>query len=161
MVKEAQDKKIKKETVEKKSVDKKVAAKKTVEKRIDRFQATGRRKSAVARVALFAGSGKLIVNKKPIETYFNRETHRLKIMQPFDVTNTTGKFNVRVSVNGGGETGQADAIRHGISRALIIADIAHRAALKSGGFLTRDSRMKERKKYGQKRARKKFQYSKR
>lgn len=125
------------------------------------FQAIGRRKTSVARVMLSSGEGKISVNKRPFEDYFNRETHRLVILQPFKATDTTGKFDVRANVNGGGVSGQAEAIRHAISRALVIADNAYKASLKSGGFLTRDSRMKERKKYGQKRARKRFQYSKR
>jgi len=127
----------------------------------ERVQATGRRKTAVARIILLSGKGEIRVNSRTFEEYFNRETHRLIIMQPFNVTNTAGKFNIRANVSGGGMTGQAEAIRHGISRALIATDDALRAPLKSGGFLTRDPRRKERKKYGQKRARKRFQYSKR
>ena len=130
-------------------------------KKIERFRATGRRKRAVARVILLSGEGKITINKRLFENYFSRETDRLIIMQPFAVTNTSGKFDVRANVNGGGTTGQAGAIRHGISRALILTDSSYRATLKSGGFLTRDARRKERKKYGQKRARKRFQYSKR
>ena len=127
----------------------------------DRYQATGRRKKAVARVILLPGDGKIKVNHRTFETYFNRETHRLLIMQPFSITNTKGKFDLRVNVVGGGLSGQAIAVRHGLSRALTLADMAHRAALKTAGFLTRDPRRKERKKYGRKRARKRFQYSKR
>ncbi len=126
-----------------------------------KYQATGRRKRAVARIWLFEGQGKINVNGRIFEDYFNRETDRLVIMQPFEVTDTKDKFDVRANVTGGGTSGQADAVRHGISRALILADNAYRKALKSGGFLTRDPRKKERKKYGRKRARKRFQYSKR
>ena len=135
--------------------------KKVTVKKSDTIQATGRRKTATARIRLSSGEGKISVNKKPIENYFVRETHRLIIMQPFNVTNTTGKFDLSANVGGGGMSGQAVAIRHGISRALVMADDANKATLKAGGFLTRDSRRKERKKYGQKRARKRFQYSKR
>jgi len=124
-------------------------------------RATGRRKKAAARIFLKPGQGTIRVNHKKFEEYFERETHRLIIMQPFEVTNTVGKFDVVVNVRGGGKTGQALAIRHGISRSLCLVDEANRKALKPGGFLTRDARRKERKKYGQKRARKRFQYSKR
>lgn len=127
----------------------------------ERFQATGRRKQAVARVFLMPGAGKIMVNDRAFENYFIRETHRLIIMQPFSVTNTTDKFDVMATVDGGGMSGQAEALRHGISRALLLADPSHRPALKKSGFLTRDPRRKERKKYGRKRARKRFQYSKR
>jgi len=128
---------------------------------MDKFLATGRRKRATARVWLYEGDGKITVNKRAFEEYFNRETHRLVIMQPFVATDSVGKFSMRITVVGGGCTGQAVAVRHGISRALVKADEAFKATLKAGGFLTRDSRRKERKKYGQKRARKRFQYSKR
>jgi small subunit ribosomal protein S9 len=128
---------------------------------IEKIQATGRRKTAVARVFLCPGEGKITVNDRKLEDYFLRETDRLIIMQPFAATKTTGTFDVMANVNGGGVNGQAEATRHAISRALIKADTAYRATLKSGGFLTRDARRKERKKYGQKRARKRFQYSKR
>ncbi|MFH1753822.1 MAG: 30S ribosomal protein S9 [Candidatus Omnitrophota bacterium] len=130
-------------------------------KNTDKYRATGRRKEASARIMIQSGDGKIKVNKRVFEEYFIRETHRLIIMQPFNITNTKGKFNVTVNVAGGGMTGQAMAVRHGISRALVLADEAYKKALKTGGFLTRDSRRKERKKYGQKRARKRFQYSKR
>ena len=136
-------------------------AKKIVQKKGDGIQATGRRKRSVARVLLFPGQGKVSVNNRTFENYFNRETHRLIILQPFGATNTTDKFDMSVNVNGGGLSGQAIAVRHGIARALVVADISHRGALRAGGFLTRDPRRKERKKYGQKRARKRFQYSKR
>ncbi len=132
-----------------------------VKKVKDRCQATGRRKEATARILLQTGDGTIKINKRIFEDYFIRETHRLIIMQPFNITDTKGKFNVIANVRGGGMTGQAIAVRHGISRALVMADEAYKKTLKSGGFLTRDSRRKERKKYGQKRARKRFQYSKR
>ena len=129
--------------------------------KVDKFQATGRRKSSVARVFLLAGTGKISVNNRSFENYFPRETHRLIIMQPFNATDTLGKFDVRANVTGGGASGQAGALRHGISRALMIADNSYKSALRAGGFLTRDPRRRERKKYGRKRARKRFQYSKR
>jgi small subunit ribosomal protein S9 len=122
---------------------------------------TGRRKTAVARVRLAPGTGKVTVNGRPIENYFTVETMRVLALQPLVVTETAGKFDVRVSVSGGGPSGQAGAVRHGISRALLRVDIALRPTLKAQGFLTRDPRMKERKKYGQPGARKRFQYSKR
>ena len=129
--------------------------------KVDKFQATGRRKSSVARIFLLAGTGKISINKRSFENYFPRETHRLIIMQPFNATDTLGKFDVRANVTGGGASGQAGALRHGISRALMIADNSYKSALRAGGFLTRDPRRRERKKYGRKRARKRFQYSKR
>jgi small subunit ribosomal protein S9 len=125
------------------------------------FLGTGRRKSAVARVRLAAGSGKITVNGKPLETYFKVESQRTLVTQPLNVTDSASKFDVRVNVSGGGVTGQAGAVRHGIARALLDVDTNFRATLKSEGFLTRDPRMKERKKYGQPGARKRFQYSKR
>lgn len=127
----------------------------------EKFQATGRRKQATARVFLLPGAGKINVNDRVFEEYFLRETDRLIIMQPFNATSTVGKFDVKATVTGGGVSGQAEALRHGISRALTLADPTYRPALKKGGFLTRDPRRKERKKYGRKRARKRFQYSKR
>lgn len=126
-----------------------------------KFKATGRRKEAAARVELSYGEGKITVNKTPYEEYFSRETDRIIINQPFVVTNTMNKFNVSALVNGGGLTGQAGALRHGISRALSIAETELRTILRKGGFLTRDPRTKERKKYGQKGARKRFQWTKR
>jgi len=126
------------------------------------FKATGRRKEATARVRLLTpGAGRITVNKKPFEEYFLRETDRLVINQPFVATNTVSKFDVQALVDGGGLSGQAGALRHGIARALVLADNEHRTALRQGGFLTRDPRMKERKKYGQKGARKRFQWTKR
>ncbi|MGD0253552.1 MAG: 30S ribosomal protein S9 [Verrucomicrobiota bacterium] len=125
------------------------------------FLGTGRRKTAVARVRLATGNGKIIVNGRPFENYFPLETLRSTVAQPLAVTGTAEKFDVRVIVTGGGPNGQAGAVRHGIARALIVADATLRGALKAEGLLTRDSRMKERKKYGQPGARKRFQYSKR
>ena len=126
-----------------------------------RYYGTGRRKSSVARVYLVPGSGKITVNKRDIEEYFGHETLKLIIRQPLEVTGTTGKFDISINVCGGGTTGQAGAIRHGISRALLEADSDFRPALKKAGFLTRDPRMKERKKYGLKAARRAPQFSKR
>ena len=112
------------------------------------YYGTGRRKSAVARVYLMPGKGNIVINKRGIDDYFGLETLKLIVRQPLELTSTLGKFDVRVSVFGGGYTGQAGAIRHGISRALLIADGDFRQPLKRAGFLTRDPRMKERKKYG-------------
>ena len=126
-----------------------------------RYYGTGRRKSSVARVYLVPGSGKITVNKRDIEEYFGLETLKLIIRQPLEVTGTTGKFDININVCGGGTTGQAGAIRHGIARALLEADPEFRPALKKAGYLTRDPRMKERKKYGLKKARRAPQFSKR
>ena len=125
------------------------------------FWGTGRRKTSVARVRLVPGSGKVIVNKKDIDDYFNYETLRVLAKEPLLITDTNEKYDVLVNVEGGGFTGQAGAIRHGISRALIESDGELRPILKKAGFLTRDSRMTERKKYGFKKARKSPQFSKR
>lgn len=125
------------------------------------FYGTGRRKSSVARVRLYPGSGSITVNGRDIDDYFGLETLKLIMNQPFGVTNTVGKFDVIVNVKGGGVSGQAGAIRHGIARALLLADETYRPALKKAGFLTRDPRMKERKKYGLKAARRASQFSKR
>ena len=125
------------------------------------FLGTGRRKTAIARVRLASGSGKITVNGRAFENYFPLETLRSTVSQPLALTGNTEKFDVRVNVIGGGPNGQAGAVRHGIARALIVADATLRGALKAEGLLTRDSRMKERKKYGQPGARKRFQYSKR
>ena len=125
------------------------------------FLGTGRRKTSVARVRLSSGSGKVTVNGRAFETYFPTDSLRMVVQQPFVVTNMTDKFDVRVNVTGGGPAGQAGAVRHGISRALLLADAALRPSLKAEGLLTRDPRMKERKKYGQPGARKRFQFSKR
>ena len=126
-----------------------------------KFYGTGRRKSSVARVYLVAGTGKIVVNKRSIDEYFSLETLKTIVRQPLALTETVEKFDVLVTVHGGGTTGQAGAIRHGISRALLEADADYRPSLKKAGFLTRDSRMKERKKYGLKKARKAPQFSKR
>ncbi|MDB6123661.1 MAG: ribosomal protein [Pedosphaera sp.] len=125
------------------------------------FLGTGRRKTSVARVRLASGTGKIMVNGRAFEVYFPTDSLRMVVTQPLTVTATTGKFDVRVNVQGGGATGQAGAVRHGIARALLEADAALRPTLKSEGLLTRDSREKERKKYGQPGARKRFQFSKR
>jgi small subunit ribosomal protein S9 len=125
------------------------------------FLGTGRRKTSVARVRLAAGSGKFVVNGRPMENYFVVDSQRLLVMQPLVATESGSKFDIRVNVRGGGPTGQAGAVRHGIARALLEADVNLRPTLKSHGYLTRDSRMRERKKYGQPGARKRFQYSKR
>jgi small subunit ribosomal protein S9 len=125
------------------------------------FYATGKRKNAIARVLLKPGSGRLVINDRPIDSYFGRPTSRMVIMQPFELTQTAGRFDVTVSVHGGGLSGQAGAIKHGISKALLEVDSNFRSMLKSAGFLTRDSRVKERKKYGKRAARASFQFSKR
>lgn len=125
------------------------------------YTATGRRKTSVARVIMRPGSGQIIVNKKPIETYFPRETLRMMIRQPLELTGMIGKLDIFANVDGGGLSGQAGALKHGISRALVLMDTDLRTRLKKEGFLTRDPREKERKKYGQKGARKRFQFSKR
>ncbi len=125
------------------------------------FYGTGRRKESVARVRLYPGSGAVTINDQDIDAYFGLETLKLIVNQPFEVTGTSGKFDVICTVKGGGLSGQAGAIRHGLSRALLEADPSNRPALKSAGFLTRDPRMKERKKYGLKAARRAPQFSKR
>ena len=128
----------------------------------EQYFGTGRRKSSVARVILVPGNGKITINKRDIDEYFGLETLKLIVRQPLALTNTAAKFDVLVNVEGGGFTGQAGAIRHGIARALLEVDTdAYRADLKAAGFLTRDSRMKERKKYGLKGARRAPQFSKR
>jgi len=125
------------------------------------FCGTGRRKSSISRVRLVEGTGKITINGKDIDEFFGLETLKVIVKQPLVVTNTTSKYDVICTVKGGGFTGQAGAIRHGIARALNEANSEYRPALKSNGFLTRDSRMKERKKYGLKKARKAPQFSKR
>ena len=125
------------------------------------YMGTGRRKKSVARVRLVPGEGRVIVNNREIETYFGLETLRVVVNQPLVLTETKDKYDVLVNVHGGGLSGQAGAIRHGISRALLKADEELRGALKKEGFLTRDARMKERKKYGLKAARRSPQFSKR
>ena len=125
------------------------------------FYATGKRKTAVARVWLKPGTGQITINRRPMEEYVARESDRMLIMKPLEANGQVGNFDIRVNVRGGGIFGQSGAIRHGISRALVIVDPALRDPLKKAVFLTRDSRMKERKKYGQPGARARFQYSKR
>ena len=125
------------------------------------FLGTGRRKSSIARVRIMPGKGNLIVNGKPLDEYLPTEVLRLIAKHPFDVTNTNGKFDMIVKVEGGGLSGQAGAIRHGLARALVAANEENKPALKAAGFLTRDPRMKERKKPGLKKARKAPQFSKR
>ena len=125
------------------------------------FYGTGRRKSSISRVRIFEGTGKITINGEDIDKYFGMETLKVIVRQPFTVTNTVDKYDVICSVKGGGFTGQAGAIRHGISRALNEANSEYRLPLKQNGFLTRDPRMKERKKYGLKKARKAPQFSKR
>lgn len=127
----------------------------------EQYYGTGRRKSAVARVWLRPGVGKVEVNGRSLDVYFPRATNRMIMMQPLVLTETDTKLNVKVNVCGGGQTGQADAIKHGIARALLRYQDDLRSPLKKAGFLTRDARVKERKKYGQPGARKRFQYSKR
>ena len=121
----------------------------------------GRRKNAIARVKLIDGSGKITVNKREFENYFPLEIQRDEIMKPFKVTDTMGRYDVMIRVNGGGPVGQAGAVRLGIARSLVAIDEDARTALRGAGLLTRDPRMVERKKYGQKKARKRFQFSKR
>ena len=125
------------------------------------FYGTGRRKKSVARVRLYPGTGVVTINGRDIDDYFGLDTMKLIVNQPFGVTDTVGKFDVVVNVNGGGFSGQAGAIRHGVARALLSADETYKPLLKKAGFLTRDPRMKERKKYGLKGARRAPQFSKR
>lgn len=125
------------------------------------FEAVGRRKTATARVRLFTGEGQIVVNGQPVEEYFDREIDVLHLRQPLEATGSVGDFDVSVLVRGGGISGQAGAIRHGIARALVVADPNLRPKLRQAGFLTRDARIKERKKPGLKRARKAPQYTKR
>ena len=127
----------------------------------ERWYGTGRRKEATARVWLMPGNGKVTINKRTIDDYFGRETSKMILKQPLELVEELGKLDVLVNVRGGGLSGQAGAIRHGISRALIVMQSDYRGTLKKVGFLTRDSRKVERKKYGQPKARKKFQFSKR
>jgi small subunit ribosomal protein S9 len=126
-----------------------------------RYNATGRRKTSVARIIMSPGNGQIVVNKKPADVYFPRETLRMMIRQPIELAGLTGKYNISATVSGGGLSGQAGAVRHGIARAIVNMDSDIRPRLKKEGFLTRDPREKERKKYGQKGARKRFQFSKR
>ena len=137
-----------------------MAAKTGIKKKLQ-YWGTGRRKKAIARVRLVPGSGTININKRSIEDYFGLDTLKLIINQPLNLTNTAGKYDVFVNVKGGGLTGQAGAIRHGIARALVVADANLKTELKKAGYLTRDPRMKERKKYGLKKARRAPQFSKR
>ena len=125
------------------------------------FYGTGKRKNAVARTRIYPGNGEILVNGRPYEDYFPRATLQMIIRQPLNLTKTLGKFDIKINVAGGGVAGQAQAVRHGISRALLIVDPEMRGVLKKAGFLTRDSRVKERKKYGLRSARARYQYSKR
>lgn len=131
------------------------------EKKRVQFIATGKRKTAIARVWLRPGEGKILVNDSPAESYFGRETLQMVIRQPFEVTGTAGKFDITANICGGGPAGQAGALRHGISRALITMNPDLRKPLKTAGFLTRDAREKERRKVGRRKARRRPQYSKR
>ncbi len=125
------------------------------------YNAVGRRKKAIARIRLIPGEGNIIINRRPLDEYFGLETLKLAVRQPLALTDTLARFDVLATVNGGGYTGQAGAIRHGIARALVKADEDLKPAIKKAGFLTRDPRMKERKKYGLKAARRAPQFSKR
>ncbi|HLB95186.1 MAG TPA: 30S ribosomal protein S9 [Nitrospiria bacterium] len=125
------------------------------------YQATGRRKNAIARVRLMPGTGQIMINERSFEKYFPRESDRSILQKPLETTSMVGKYNVHANVQGGGSTGQAGAVRHGIARALLSIDPGFREALRKEGLLTRDPRVKERKKYGQRGARRRFQYSKR
>jgi small subunit ribosomal protein S9 len=125
------------------------------------FYGTGKRKTSIARVWLKPGSGNITINKKTLDEYFGRETSKMVVKQPLELTENVGKFDIFVTVCGGGDSGQAGAIKHGITKALLEVDVELRGALKKAGFITRDSRIKERKKYGKKAARASFQFSKR
>ena len=125
------------------------------------YIATGRRKNSIARVRIMPGEGKVTVNTRPFNAYFPRESNRLIIMQPLETAKSESKVDIFVNVNGGGLSGQAGAIKQGIARALVKMDATLKADIKKAGFLTRDSRMRERKKYGRKRARRRFQFTKR
>lgn len=127
----------------------------------NRFYGTGRRKNAIARVWILPGTGAVKINNRELDEYFGKKTLEMIVRQPLELTDSLGKFDVMATVKGGGVAGQAGAVRHGISRALCQADENHRPALKAAGFLTRDPRMKERRKYGLKKARKASQFSKR
>ena len=125
------------------------------------FYGTGKRKSSIARVWIKAGAGTITVNNKTLEDYFGRDTSKMVVRQPLELTENVGKFDIFVTVKGGGDSGQAGAIKHGITKALLEFDAELRGTLKKAGFITRDSRIKERKKYGKKAARASFQFSKR
>jgi small subunit ribosomal protein S9 len=126
-----------------------------------KIYATGKKKTSVARVWIKPGSGNIVINKRTLEEYFGRETSKMVVRQPLELTENVGKFDISVNVSGGGPSGQAGAIKHGITKALLIADAELRGVLKKAGFITRDSRIKERKKYGRRSARASFQFSKR
>jgi small subunit ribosomal protein S9 len=125
------------------------------------YYGTGKRKSSIARVWLKPGTGKITVNNKTLDEYFGRETSKMVVRQPLELTENVDKFDIYVTVCGGGDSGQAGAIKHGITKALLEVDVALRSTLKQAGFITRDSRVKERKKYGRASARARFQFSKR
>jgi small subunit ribosomal protein S9 len=131
------------------------------ETKVPHHLGTGRRKTAIARVRLATGTGKIVINGRPLENYFPVESHRVVAAAPLAATGTNDKYDAQITVTGGGPNGQAGAVRHGLARALLTVDANLRAILKAEGFLTRDPRMRERKKYGQPGARKRFQYSKR
>ena len=126
-----------------------------------KYYATGKRKTSIARVWMNPGTGEIVINKRPIDVFFGRETSKMVIRQPLELTDNMGKFDISVNVSGGGISGQAGAIKHGITKALLEVNPELRATLKQAGFITRDSRIKERKKYGRAGARKSFQFSKR
>ena len=126
-----------------------------------KFYATGKRKTSIARVWVKSGTGEIVVNNRPLDVFFGRETSKMVIRQPLELTDNMGKFDISVNVSGGGISGQAGAIKHGITKALLEINPELRATLKQAGFITRDSRIKERKKYGRAGARKSFQFSKR
>ncbi len=126
-----------------------------------KFYATGKKKTSIARVWMKPGSGDVVINKRTMDEYFGRETSKMVVRQPLELTENVGKFDITVNVQGGGPSGQAGAIKHGITKALLEVDPQLRATLKKAGFITRDSRIKERKKYGQRGARRSFQFSKR
>lgn len=126
-----------------------------------KFYATGKRKTSIARVWMKNGKGAITINGKNIDEYLTRDTAKMVIMQPLELTDNVGKFDISVNVDGGGMSGQAGAIKHGITKALLALSASNRTVLKKAGFVTRDSRIKERKKYGQKAARRRFQFSKR
>jgi small subunit ribosomal protein S9 len=126
-----------------------------------KFYATGKKKTSVARVWIKPGSGNIVVNQRSLDEFFGRETSKMVVHQPLELTDNVGKFDISVNVCGGGPSGQAGAIKHGITKALLEADPELRAVLKKAGFITRDSRVKERKKYGRRAARRSFQFSKR
>lgn len=126
-----------------------------------KYYATGKRKTSIARVWMTPGSGNIVVNKRPLDVFFGRETSKMVVRQPLELTDNMGKFDITVNVVGGGISGQAGAIKHGITKALLEVDPELRGLLKKSGFITRDSRIKERKKYGRAAARRSFQFSKR